>query len=156
MVDSATRPGNDTPALWTSTSSSLMAAVAAGIASVSATSSASVVAPNRSAVACSAGDGRPAKSRVWVGAKASAIAAPIPRLAPVMSAVALAPMRSKDLRRRVAVGLGGRRAGNRLAAGQPLQRRERLRQGLQFGLAELAEQHRQGTDSIGERLAVHG
>src|SRR5277367_431339 len=132
-----------------------MAAVAAGIASVSATSSASVVAPNRSAVACSAGDGRPAKSRVWVGARASAIAAPIPRLAPVMSAV-LAPMRSKDLRRRVAVGLGGRRADNRLAAGQPLQRRERLRQGLQFGLAELAEQHRQGTDSIGERLAVHG
>ena len=67
-----------------------MAAVAAAIASVSVTSSGSVVAPSRSAVACSAGEGRPANNRVWVGARAVAIAAPIPRLAPVMSAVCMA------------------------------------------------------------------
>ena len=64
-----------------------MEAVAAGIASVSVRSSGNVVAPSRSAVACSAGEGRPANSRVCVGARAVAMAAPIPRLAPVISAV---------------------------------------------------------------------
>ena len=64
-----------------------MAAVAAGAASVSVTSSGSVVAPSRSAVACSAGEGRPASNKVCVGARAAAMAAPIPRLAPVMRAV---------------------------------------------------------------------
>ncbi len=86
-VESATGPGKKMPALWTSTSSSPIAAVAAAIASVSVTSSGSVVAPSRSAVACNAGEGRPANSKVCVGARAVAMAAPIPRLAPVMSAV---------------------------------------------------------------------
>lgn len=39
---------------------------------------------------CNAGEGRPANSKVCVGARAVAMAAPIPRLAPVISAVRMA------------------------------------------------------------------
>jgi len=86
-VDSPTRPGNSTPALCTSTSSSASTSVLDSIESASVRSSGQVGAPRRSATSSSRADGRPASNRVWVGARAAAMAEPMAPLAPVISAV---------------------------------------------------------------------
>ena len=91
-----------------------------------------------------------------------AIAAPIPRLAPVITAVGMpvslraARVYAALARGLFAAGLGSCRATYRLAGSQALQRRERLGQRLQVGLAELAEQRGQGGDPVSKRIAANG
>jgi hypothetical protein len=90
-VDWGNRTGTDTAALCTSTSSASTISQLAAIESVSVKSTGKVVASRRVATASSRSEGRPANSRMCVGASASAMAEPIPPPAPVMSAVGIVP-----------------------------------------------------------------
>ena len=68
------------------------------MSSISVRSIGQVVAPRRAATASSRADGRPANSRVWVGASASAMASPMPLLAPVIIADPIFRHSSSSLR----------------------------------------------------------